>query len=76
MKSNNLNNRLLTIAIVQDELSCSRTFIYKLLKQGLLKSRKIGNARRILESSLIALKENGYDGDFAEEEEANEISVN
>ena len=75
MTIENKNNRLLTIARVQDELSCSRTFIYKLLKQGLLKSRKIGNARRILESSLIALKENGYEGDSTVEE-ANEISTN
>ena len=75
MTIENKNNRLLTIARVQDELSCSRTFIYKLLKQGLIKSRKIGNARRILESSLIALKENGYEGDFTVEE-ANEISTN
>ena len=57
-----LNNRLLTIKKAQDELSCSSTFIYKLLDKGLLKSRKIGNARRILESSLIELKENGFEG--------------
>ena len=63
-KTNNTSNRLLTVAMVQNELSCSRTFVYKLLFGGLLKSIKIGNARRILESSLIALKENGYEGDI------------
>tara|TARA_R110002012_G_scaffold197023_2_gene365547 strand:+ start:4084 stop:4302 length:219 start_codon:yes stop_codon:yes gene_type:complete len=63
-KTNNTNNRLLTIAMVQNELSCSRTFVYKLLFGGLLKSVKIGSSRRILENSLVALKENGYEGDI------------
>jgi len=51
-------NKLLKIKEVMEILSCSRTFVYTLLDRGLLKSRKIGNARRILESSVMEVINN------------------
>ena len=56
-------SKLLPIKVAQEHLGCSRSFVYKLMDKGILESRKIGNARRILEQSLIKLLEQGYEDD-------------
>ena len=44
--------QLLTINNVQKELSCSKNYVHELLTNKLLKSKRIGNHTRIIESSL------------------------
>ena len=60
MTTENLS-RLLPIKVVQEHLGCSRSFVYKLMDNGILESVKIGSARRVLEQSLIKLMQEGYD---------------
>ena len=54
-------NKLLTVKTVQEHLDCSKSFVYKLMDKGILKSVKIGMTRRIHEQSLVKLMEEGYD---------------
>ena len=44
--------QLLTINNVQEELSCSNNYVHELIKNKLLKSKRIGNHTRIIVSSL------------------------
>jgi len=44
--------QLLTINNVQEELSCSKNYVHELIINKLLKSKRIGNHTRIIESSL------------------------
>jgi len=60
MTTENLS-KLLSIKVVQAHLDCSRSFVYKLMDNGILESVKIGSARRVLEQSLIKLMEEGHD---------------
>jgi len=55
-------SRLISVKTAQEHLNCSRSFVYKLMDDGILESIKIGKARRILEQSLIKLMEEGYAG--------------
>ncbi len=55
-------SRLLSVKTAQEHLNCSRSFVYQLMDKGILKSVKIGKARRIHEQSLVKLIEEGYDG--------------
>ena len=59
-------SNLITIRQCMDRLSCSRSFIYTLIDRGLLETRKLGTARRVLEESLNNLLEKGYDNDESE----------
>ena len=52
--------KLLRIKDVQERLGVSRSYIYILMDKGILESRKIGNARRIVADSLRNILENGY----------------
>ena len=54
-------SRVLSVKTVQKHLDCSRSYVYKLMNEGILKSVKIGMTRRILEQSLVKLMEEGYD---------------
>ncbi len=46
---------LFTVKEVCDKLKCSRSFVWKLMEQGLLKHNAIGTLRRIPASSLSDL---------------------
>ena len=52
--------KLLRIRDVQERLGVSRSFVYRFMDKGILESRKIGKARRVLEHSLDKLIEEGY----------------
>tara|TARA_R100000808_G_scaffold712_1_gene3447 strand:+ start:1268 stop:1495 length:228 start_codon:yes stop_codon:yes gene_type:complete len=65
-KMETLPKKLLRIKDVQERLGVSRSYIYILMDKGILESRKIGNARRVLEHSLDKLIEDGYEEDVRE----------
>ena len=62
-KMETIPKKLLRIKDVQERLGVSRSYIYILMDKGILESRKIGNARRVLEHSLDKLIEQGYEND-------------
>ena len=65
-------SRLISVKVAQEHLNCSRSFVYKLMDEGILDSVKIGKARRILEQSLIKLMEEGHEaGSVTNDNEAN-----
>lgn len=64
-------SRLISVRTAQEHLQCSRSFVYKLMDEGILDSVKIGKARRILEQSLVKLMEEGYAGSVTNDSEAN-----
>jgi len=47
-------DRLLTIEQVKERLQVSHETVYRLMRQGKLRSTKIGRARRVKESALTA----------------------
>lgn len=53
------DRHLLTVKEAAHELSVSRVTIYELLKNGSLKSVKIGMARRVLMSSVLRVVNKG-----------------
>jgi len=53
-------SKLVRIKEAQDLLGVSRSYVYRLMDKGILESRKIGNARRIVAESLRNILENGY----------------
>ena len=53
-------SKLVRIKEAQDLLGVSRSYVYRLMDKGILESRKIGNARRIVADSLRNILENGY----------------
>ena len=66
-KMETLPKKLLRIKDVQERLGVSRSYIYILMDKGILESRKIGNARRVLEHSLEKLIEEGYENEQTNE---------
>ena len=53
-------SKLVRIKEAQDLLGVSRSYVYRLMDKGVLESRKIGNARRVVAESLRNILENGY----------------
>ena len=51
-------SKLVRIKEAQDLLGVSRSYVYRLMHKGILESRKIGNARRIVAESLRNILEN------------------